>query len=258
MDMASYFIQAMLMILLAVVGALVLWLHFRFQKFKSAEGRLPILSDNLAQNLAEIQKALGSLKQTSFKGGDEADAKMRQAERLITDLDFMMSRAEKMIKRLEESNASVDGQPQKADYFSSGRQSISSEREALLHAQKEPPSVYEQERSALGFSQKPASSLQGEVKIQQANVAPAASSASRASVSSSNVYALSGADEGARTGYLVEEAHASTKQTQNETPRRMVTSTYGLGAYASTISRDENKPSEVEEDLRRVLEGRLS
>lgn len=229
MDNAFYFMQIMLLILLAVVGGLVLWLHFRFQRLKSAEGRFPLLSDTLSRNLQDVQQALGLLKKTSSAGLDGVEEKMKMAERLITDLDFMMNRADKMIKRLE----------------SAGQTPVTTSDKKVL-------SVEESGRENLVAA---AASLERQALLGSFNVEDAQESVKK---EKTNVYNMSRETNKVEAPQTLAEPETKQNETSQSLPKRMATVSYGLNAYGSTISRDENKPSEVEEGLRRVLEGRLS
>lgn len=183
---AFYFIQAMLMILLAVVGALVLWLHFQFQRFKKADKSLPALSDSLSENLLAVQNAMQALSDSSRSQMPMLEKKIQEAHRAMTDLDFMISRAEKTFSKSDDKMV-ADVAPKRPDF-----------------SVVETPTVVESVKEEVG------------PVVDQ-----------------------------------VSEVEETAK------PKRMVTAGYGMQAYGSSISRDEDKPSEVEQDLRKVLEGRL-
>lgn len=189
-----YLFQLMLLILLAVVGALVLWLHFQFQRFKKMNDSMPFLSDQLAQNLREVQKSMQDVSLTVRQDMPLLEEKIAEARSMVQEIEYVLSRGENVV----------------------GTKAVNQSRPV----QSKPVSVPSQVEES-----KPADDLGVE--------SSAASLVQR----------------------IVQKESKVSEPSQPA--KRRATPVYGAQAYGAAIERGVEHSSENEEDLRRILQGRI-
>lgn len=99
-------IDIMLVLLLAVVGALVIWLHLRLNALSGAVRHEKELSKTLDLSLEKARLAIGELMEASKTHGPELQNHIQKAQSILQDFDFVMGRAEKILQNFDNKNDS--------------------------------------------------------------------------------------------------------------------------------------------------------
>ena len=101
--LSGQILDVMVVLMLAVVGALVLWLHFRLHQVRSSEKKMFMLSEKLNESLNKANRGLFEFSRVVRDEGPKVEAEVFKAGQTVQDLDFMLVKAEKLLKRMDDA-----------------------------------------------------------------------------------------------------------------------------------------------------------
>ncbi len=87
-------------ILLAIVGGFVLWLHMRLEKLLITQ-ELPGLGQDLLQAMMQAKKALVDLREELATIEPDVNKSIRNGRKVLQDLAFFCDHGEKLLDRME-------------------------------------------------------------------------------------------------------------------------------------------------------------
>lgn len=109
MGTLSMVLVSILCVLLGVVGVLLLFAYARLQNFTKSGEQLPILSNKLAEHLVATRKAVEELARSARTHAPQLQAQVDVAKTTQQDLEFLVSRAEAVLLKLEHKIATAKG-----------------------------------------------------------------------------------------------------------------------------------------------------
>ena len=89
--------------MLAVVGALMIWLHMRLNNLSEAIRHERELARTLDESLRRAQKGVQDLANAAETYGPDLQGRIQQSNSLLQDFDFVMDRAEKVLRKFDEA-----------------------------------------------------------------------------------------------------------------------------------------------------------
>lgn len=103
LELSGQILDVMVILMLAVVGALVLWLHYRLHQLRSSENKMMLLGDELSESLQKANRGLFEFSRLVREEGPKLEKEVFNAGQSIQDLDYMLSKAERLLKRMDDS-----------------------------------------------------------------------------------------------------------------------------------------------------------
>lgn len=88
-------------LLLAIVGGFVLWLHLRLEKLMVTQ-ELPGLGQDLLQAIMQAKKALIDLREELEAIEPTVNQSIRNGRKVVQDLSFFCDHGEKLLNRMEQ------------------------------------------------------------------------------------------------------------------------------------------------------------
>lgn len=228
LELSAHILDVMVIIMLAVVGALVLWLHFRLHQLRSSEKKMVLLSENLSESLQKANRGLFEFSRVVREEGPKLDKEVFKAGQTVQDLDFMLAKAEKLLKRMDVSLAQSEG------YLRNVESEIKSNEKELLLGKKQ-------------------QSVASEKNVNQKSPVRA-SKQEKAPLSEAEIEKKLERD--LLMGLVSDAPKKAIDEKIKETPRRMASPQMGAMAYGSQSSSSSTN-TDAERDLIKALEGRL-
>ncbi|MDD9912145.1 MAG: hypothetical protein OXR68_01700 [Alphaproteobacteria bacterium] len=133
--LVSTALSLLTIIMLAVVGGVVLWLHLRLDALQANSRKLPILAEKMTKTLVQTQQAVAKLKKDLQRIQPEADGLLIEARNTKQDLVYMLDKTEKVLTKLEKDLAKADT-AQKNDFV---QPSLPKGVEGVIVEEKEVP-----------------------------------------------------------------------------------------------------------------------
>ena len=222
------FLDVMVIVMLAVVGALVLWLHYKLYALKHAEKEAPPLMILLSESLQKTHRGVFELSRLVRDEGPKLEKEVFTAQQTVQDLNFMLDRAQKLLKRMDDAFEKADAisTPVIAAVKAQEKDILSGNALKTHHVKKKvsPKLAKETERKEVSDSSK-----RSELEMQK----------------TLERELLLNLDDNKKTDVLPSKLE--------EAPKRMATPMQGARAYERKLS----VTSDSENDLRQALEGRL-
>tara|TARA_R110000868_G_scaffold262401_1_gene520919 strand:- start:80453 stop:81166 length:714 start_codon:yes stop_codon:yes gene_type:complete len=235
-ELSGQFLNVMVIIMLAVVGGLVLMLHYRLYALKNNERDVPVLVSSLADSLQKAHRGVFELSRLVRENGPNLEKEVFKAQQTLQDLDFMLDKAERLLKRMDTAF-------EKADSISSPVLNAvkTDEKNTLLGKQQESAQV------KTGLTVKPEMKPKKNVENTASNVTEAAKKLEAEMQKTLERELLMG---------LQEENPEPVRFTpkNEEQSKRMASPQRGAMAYGQQFN---TALSDTERDLRQALEGRL-
>lgn len=94
-------IEVMLILLLAVVGSLVIWLHLRLNALSSALKHEKELAKSLDHSLVKAQDAIKGLMEAAQEHAPILQQHIQKAQAVLQDFDYVMGRAEAVMSKAD-------------------------------------------------------------------------------------------------------------------------------------------------------------
>lgn len=240
--LSGQILDVMVVILLAVVGALVLWLHFKLHRLRSSEKKILSLSEDLTESLNKANRGLFEFSRLVREEGPKLEKEVFNAGQTVQDLDFMLAKAEKLLKRMDNAFDMSESVIGKIDTTIK-----SSEKETLLNQSPKSGSA----QSITKTSPKRVKGLAVKENIQKVKKALNESNLSEADIEKKLEREL-------LTGLLSDvQTKSEVKETSREAPKRMASPMLGAMAYGGQGSNSSNTGTDAEKELLKALEGRL-
>ena len=95
-------IEVMMIILLAVVGSLVIWLHLRLNSLSSAIRHERELAKTLDKSLERAAEGIRALAKAAQEHSPELQAHIQKSYGVLQDFDYVIDRAEKVLHKMDE------------------------------------------------------------------------------------------------------------------------------------------------------------
>lgn len=250
--LSSQILSVMVVLMLAVVGALVLSLHFTLHRLKKSDQKLPSLTEMLSESLQKANRGVFELSRLIRENGPKLEKEVYHAQQTVQDLEFMTAKAEKLLKRMDEAF-------ERAEKFSvAAESSVRSEEKKVLFGEKVRSAPAVVQASAV-----PVAPVQN-VATPRAERAPVSENRlpkEDVSAALKNLQSKMEKDfftNGNTASYSEEKPFA--KPIEEAAPsavpaKRMASPMAGAMAYGKQLS---VPPSDAEKELRQALEGRLS
>jgi hypothetical protein len=237
-ELSGQILDMMVILMLAVVGALVLWLHYRLHQLRSSEKKMMLLGDDLSEILQKAKRGLFEFSRLVREEGPRLEKEVFTAGQTVQDLDFMLAKAERLLKRMDDSferseviTGRVDGQ-------------LKSDEKTTLLGGKTPQKMVQPVRAQV--SKTPQTTIKRDVPAPK--VLNKARELSEAEIEKKLEREL-------LTG-LVSELPEKNDVSEEVQPRRMTSPQMGAMAYGSSTASAVSS-TDAERDLIKALEGRL-
>lgn len=230
LELSGHILDIMVIIMLAVVGALVLWLHFRLHQLRSSEKKMHLLSDELSESLRKANRGLFEFSRVVREEGPKLDKEVFKAGQTVQDLDFMLAKAEKLLKRMDVAFDQSEG------YLRNVEGEIKSNEKELLLGKKQKNAVTE----------KP---VQKTVENRSEGRQPSGQGMSDVEIEKK-------LERDLLMGLISDVPKKESRSEPQETPKKMVNPKMGAMAYGGQVSSNSGN-TDAERDLIKALEGRL-
>lgn len=228
--LSGQFLDIMVIIMLAVVGGLVLWLHYKLYTLKNSEKSVPGLVSSLDESIKKAHRGVFEFSRLIREDGPRLEKEFHKAQETVQDLDYMIDKAEKVLKRMDEAF-------ERADMVSSPvLAAVKVEEKEVLFGKTA------NESSARAVESKPKT-----VKP-KTEMPPVSETTKRLENEMQKTL-----ERELLMGMNHQEPAAVEKTVVNEKPKRMASPLGGAMAYGQ----QSNVTSDAERDLRQALEGRL-
>ena len=100
--MTGLVVQFVTIVMLALVGGVVLWMHYRFDALHNGASKLPMLSKQMNKSLVSARVALQELKKEVGDVQPKITRDLNRAHRSIQDLEYLTEKAEKVLEQLDQ------------------------------------------------------------------------------------------------------------------------------------------------------------
>ncbi|MFT7433571.1 MAG: hypothetical protein ACI9TY_001208 [Alphaproteobacteria bacterium] len=242
MALSGQFLDIMVIIMLAVVGGLVLWLHYRLYTLKNAEKAVPNLVSSLADSLKKAHRGVFELSRLVREDGPKLEKEVFNAQQTVQDLDYMLDKAERILKRMDDAFEKMDriSTPVIA--------AAKAEEKSILTGQ--PAREINREKPAVNKTiVEKKNTTQPQPQPRQTSVTEASKRLEMEMQKTLERELLMGMNEHEKPAPKV-----VNNTVKNETPKRMASPMGGAMAYGQQLNVNT---SDAEKDLRQALEGRL-
>ncbi|PPR19478.1 MAG: hypothetical protein CFH43_00159 [Proteobacteria bacterium] len=230
LELSAHILDVMVIIMLAVVGALVLWLHFRLYQLRSSEKNMYILSEELSESLRKANRGLFEFSRVVREEGPKLDKEVFKAGQTVQDLDFMLAKAEKLLKRMDAAFDQSEG------YLRNVEGEIkSNEKELLLGKKQQSPVIDKPLQKTVQKSSEDKSAVQqglSDVEIEKK------------------------LERDLLMGLISDVPKRQERVQAEEKPKKMINPRMGAMAYGEQVVSSSGN-TDAERDLIKALEGRL-
>lgn len=230
LELSGHILDVMVIIMLAVVGALVLWLHFRLHQLRSSEKNMYLLSDELSESLRKANRGLFEFSRVVREEGPKLDKEVFKAGQTVQDLDFMLAKAEKLLKRMDAAFDQSEG------YLRNVEGEIKLNEKELLLGKKQQNAVTEKPVQKTAESRSEGRQLSG--------------------LGMSDVEIEKKLERDLLMGLISDVPKKQSRSEPQEKPKKMVNPKMGAMAYGGQVSSNSGN-TDAERDLIKALEGRL-
>ena len=142
MENSFFFLEVMLLIMLAIVGALVVWLHFRLEGFSRDRKKLPLLADSLTNSMTQAYEGVSKLETAVREHSPELEKKVSMAKGSLHELSYVLDRAERLLARLDATFERVGGSPA-VNHVADHEESLASTKSVSFDVQQKSRNIAE-------------------------------------------------------------------------------------------------------------------
>lgn len=244
LELSGQVLDVMVVLLLAVVGSLVLWLHFRLHQMRSAEKKMILLSESLNESLRKANRGLFEFSRVVREEGPKLEKEVFDAGQTVQDLDFMLSKAERLLKRMDDA---FDMSESIIDRVDGG---IKADEKSTLLGQRPQAKTQQRQQQVQSKRLQP----QGSVPTNQKVATPKTSS--KSDLSEKDIEKK--LERELLTGLLSDVSKEEKKAKAEEVePKRMASPKMGAMAYGGQVVSASMPNTDAEKELLKALEGRL-
>lgn len=105
-------IDGMLLALLLVTAGLLVSFHLRYAALLRASKDAPLLSGRMNNAMKDVKSALQDLRELAQTHDAQLGKKLNEAQKVLLEFDYVLDRAEKVLKKMDVSFAGGAAQPQ--------------------------------------------------------------------------------------------------------------------------------------------------